>query len=346
MTGYWCRVVAAAGAVCIVSSGVAFAQPAAEFYKGKTVSLIVSSAVGGGYDLYARFLSRYMGRHLPGNPTVIVKNMPGASGITAANYLYSVAPHDGLTLGILQNTITLNQLGKIASVKFDMRRFGWLGSMSIASSVCALTGPAKTLTAKDLFSKEVIIGASGGSTSMMPDLLNNLAGMHLKVVRGYASTGNVVLAMERGEVNGICGWSWDGARVVAKDMLAKKVANIVVDIAIQPQDELKKLGVPFLMDLLPEGEPKEVFKTILTTQVYNRPFAVPPGVPEDRTTLLREAFAATLKDPEVLAEAEKVGLDIQYLPPQRVIELINLALNTPPNIQARTVEELTKAGFK
>ncbi|MDB5596867.1 MAG: tripartite tricarboxylate transporter family receptor [Hyphomicrobiales bacterium] len=321
------------------------ADPVADFYRGKQISMIVPSGVGGGYDLYTRFLVRYLGKYIPGQPSIVVKNMPGAGGLTAANNLYSIAAPDGLTMGIFQNTVTLNQLAAMPSVKFDVRNFSWIGNMSVASTICAMSGAAKEAKAQDLFSREFVVGATSGSPNMIPLILNNLAGTKFKIVNGYVSTSNVQLAMESGEVSGMCGWSWDGARVNGRDMFSRDSARVVIDIAIQPQPELQKMGVPFLMDMLPEGENKEALKVILSTQVYNRPFAAPPGVPADRLAALRKAFAETLEDPEFKTEAEKLGLDVAYLPPERILELINLALGAPPKVQARAVEELNKAGF-
>jgi tripartite-type tricarboxylate transporter receptor subunit TctC len=345
MQGMFWRGLLIAAVAGVTAAAPAGAETVEEFYRGKQISLIIPSGVGGGYDLYGRFLSRHIGKHIPGTPTVVVRNMPGAGGIVAANHLANVAAPDGLTIALLQNTITLNQLAKMASVKFDVRKFGWLGNMSISSSICALSGPAKDVSGRELFEKEVLIGTSTGSTSMVPALLNNLAGTRLKLVRGYPASNAVVLAMEKGEVNGLCGWSWDGARVNARDMLARGVAKVALDINIQPQDELRDLGVPFLMDLLPEGENKEVLKVILSTQMYNRPFAAPPDVPADRLKALREAFVAALKDPDMVAEGEKLKIDVQYLPPERIVELIDLALGAPAHIQQRAVEELGKAGW-
>jgi tripartite-type tricarboxylate transporter receptor subunit TctC len=241
--------------------------------------------------------------------------------------------------------VTLNQLAAMPSVKFDVRKFTWIGNMSVASTICAMSGSAKTIKAKDLFERDYVIGASSGSANMIPLLLNNLAGTKLKVVAGYVSTSNVQLAMENGEVAGLCGWSWDGARVNGKDMFARDAARVVIDIAIQPQPELQKMGVPFLMDMMPESDNKEALKVILSTQVYNRPFAGPPGMKADRLAALRKAFADTLKDEEVKAEAEKLGLDVEYLAPERILELVNLALDAPKRIQVKAVEELNKAGF-
>ena len=327
------------------STMAAHADPVADFYKGKQISMISPSGVGGGYDLYTRFLARFYGKFIPGQPSIVVKNMPGAGGIAAANNMYSIAAPDGLTIAMFQNTVTLNQLAAMPSVKFDVRKFTWLGNMSVASTICAMSGAAKEIKAQDLFAREYVIGASSGSANMVPLLLNSLAGTKLKVVAGYVSTSNVQLAMESGEVSGLCGWSWDGARVNGKDMFARDAARVVIDIAIQPQPELQAKGVPFLMDMLPDTDNKEALKVILSTQVYNRPFAGPPNMPADRTTALRKAFAETLADSEVKAEADKLGLDVEYLAPDRILELINLALGAPPRIQAKAVDELNKVGF-
>lgn len=337
------------GALLVAASlqptGAALADPVADFYRGKQVSLIVPSGVGGGYDLYTRFLARFMGKYIPGNPTLVVKNVPGAGGITAANAMASTTAPDGLTIAMFQNTVTLNQLTKASAVRFDVRKFEWIGNMSIASTICALSGSAREFTPQDLLKKEVVIGATFGSPSMIPAVLNNLAGTKFKVVQGYVSTSNVQVAMEAGEVSGLCGWSWDGARVNGRDMFTRGIAKPVVDIAIQPQPELQKMGVPFLMDSLPDGDKKEALKVILSTQVYNRPFAAPAGIPQDRLTALRKAFADTMVDREFLEEADKLGLDISYLPPGRILELIKLALEAPPHIQTIAVDELNKAGF-
>jgi tripartite-type tricarboxylate transporter receptor subunit TctC len=344
MQAKWFRATFVGAVLGYLCAGAA-ADPVADFYRGKQVSIIVPSPPGGGYDLYARFLSRYIGKHIPGNPTVIVKNMQGAGGIIAANYLANVAAADGLTFAVLQNTNTLDQLAKSPNVKFDVRTLGWIGNMSISSTICALSGPAKEFSGKELFQKEVLLGGTSGSPTTIPLLLNSLAGTRFKIIRGYAGTNPVMLAMETGEVNGICGWAWDGARVNARDMLSRGFAKVALDVGIEPLPELQRMGVPFLMDFVPEGENKDILKMILSTQVYGRPFAAPPGLPPERLKALRDAFAAALKDPDMMAEGDRLTIDIQYLAPERILDLVKLALDAPPALQARAVEELTKAGF-
>jgi tripartite-type tricarboxylate transporter receptor subunit TctC len=316
----------------------------AEFYAGKQLSVVVGSGVGGGYDLYARLLARHYGRHVPGNPTLVVKNMPGGGGLTQANYLYNAALPDGLTIGMMQNTLPLNQLGNSRNVKFDFRKFGWIGNLNVLSTTCALSSRVEVKRPQDL-KGEILIGNTGGSTSMIPMLLNNLAGMQFKMVEGYPSTGSVLLAIERGEVNGVCGWGWDGARVLARDHLERGILKIHLDIAKAPHPELRELGVPFLLDLIPDGEEKSVLSLILGTQVYGRPIAAPPKTPEDRLAVLRTAFEAMVKDPEFLVEVEKSGQEVRAQKTDEFTPLINEAFQAPEKIQNRAIEELKRAGF-
>ena len=335
---------AAALSLC-AHSGSARAESVADFYKGKTVTVIVGSGVGGGYDAYSRLLARHMGRFVPGQPGMVVQNMPGAGGLKGANHLYMVAPKDGSTIGILHNTLTLNQIAKSASVSYDMRKFEWLGSMSVTSTICAFTEKAGVKDLGDLAQREVVIGASAGSTSMIPAILNSLVGTKFKQVKGYQSTSNILVAMERGEVNGVCGWGWDSAKVQAMSALERKAFHIGLDIATTPHPDLRKLGAPFVMDLMKDGPNKQALELILSTQYYNRPFAAPPGTPADRVAALRKAFADALKDQTLLQEAAKARMDIEYLSPEQVSGAIEKAFAAPAAVQERAVAELKKTGW-
>jgi len=323
----------------------ASADPVADFYKRTNITVLVGSGVGGGYDAYARLLTRHMGRFVPGSPTMVVQNMPGAGGLKSANHLYMIAPKDGATLAILHNTLTLNQIAKSASVSYDMRQFNWIGSMSITSTICAFTSRAGVGGLSDVVQKEVVIGASAGSTSMIPAILNSLVGTKFKQVKGYESTSNILVAMERGEVNGVCGWGWDSAKVQALSALERKAFTIGLDIANEPHPDLKKLGVPFVMDLMKPGAERDALDLILSTQYYNRPFAAPPGAPADRVAALRKAFADALKDEALLAEASKARMDIDYLSADQVKAAIDKAIATTPAVQERAIDELKKTGW-
>jgi tripartite-type tricarboxylate transporter receptor subunit TctC len=340
------------GTAAVLLGLVALGAPAqaqeavADFYKGKQIRIIAASAAGGGFDLYARYLSRHLGKHVPGNPTIIVQNMPGAGGLAAANHVYTRASKDGLTLGALQGPVTYAQVGKSPNVQFDMRAFGWLGSANVTSNTCVFAKRVGMTTANDLLTKRVIIGASGGSTEFVPNLLNALVGTQLNIVKGYKSTSSILPAIERGEVDGLCGWGWDSARVNGRDYFARGVIAVGIECANERHPDLAARGVPFMMDMAKDDETKKVLGFLFSYLVFIRPFVTPPGVPADRLKALQDAFAATLKDPELLAEAGRAGVEIRYASPQRVTAALNDIIGAPAAIQARALEELRKAGWE
>ncbi len=321
-------------------------ETVADFYKGKQIRVIVPSAAGGGFDLYARYLSRHLGRYIPGNPTFVVQNMPGAGGLAAANHLYTRAAKDGLTIGTLQGPSTYAQVGNSPNVQYDMRAFGWLGSANVTSNVCVFTKRAGLATADDLLTKTVVIGGSGGSTEFAPNLLNALIGTRFTIVKGYRSTTTVLPAMERGEVDGMCGWGWDSARVNGRDYLNRGIISVGLECANERNPELAALGVPFMMDLTNDEETKKVLNFLFAYLVYIRPFVTPPGIPADRLKVLQDAFATTLKDPDFLAEAEKGGVEIRYASPERVRAAMAQIFDAPEAIKTRGLAELRKAGWE
>ena len=318
----------------------------AEFYKGKQIRIIVPSASGGGFDLYARYIARHLGKHIPGNPGIIVQNMPGAGGLAAANHLHTRAAKDGLTIGTLQGPTTYAQVGKSPNVHFDMRTFGWLGSANITSNTCVFTKRAGIAGANDLLTKSVVIGGSGGSTEFAPNLLNALIGTKFTIVKGYKSTTSVLPAMERGEVDGMCGWGWDSARVNGRDYFNRGIISVGLECANERNPELAALGVPFMMDLTNDDETRKVLNFLFAYLVYIRPFVTPPGIPADRLKMLQDAFAATLKDPDFLAEAERGGVEIRYASPERVRVAMGQIFDAPDAIKSRGLEELRKAGWE
>ena len=331
----------------LVLAGSAQAQDSvADFYRGKQIRIIVGSATGGGYDLYARYLARHFGKYVPGNPSVIVQNMPGAGGLSATNHLYARAPRDGLTIGIVQGSLTFAQVGKSPNAQFDMRGFGWLGSANMTSNVCAFSKRAGIETARDLLDKKVIIGASGGSTDFVPNLLNALVGTKFNIVKGYKSTSDILPAIERGEVDGICGWGWDGAQVNGRDYFARGIVSVGLESANVRHPDLQARGVPFMMDLVGNEENKRILQFLFSYLVYVRPFVTPPEIPAERLKALQEAFAATLKDSELLAEAEKGGVEIRFVSPEQVKTALAQAFDAPDVVRERGLEELRKAGWE
>lgn len=329
----------------LLQADPAAADPVADFYAGKTVKIVVGSAPGGGYDLYARLLSRHMSRHIPGNPSVIVQNMPGAGGITATNFLYAKAPRDGLTFGIVQGTLIYSQVGSSSSVQFDMGKFGWLGSANNTSNICVFSKGAAPKEGKELTERERIIGTSAGSTELIPTLLNNLVGTKFKMVRGFQSTTNVLLAIERGEVDGLCGWGWDSAQVNGRDFFERGVITPGLEAANERHPVLKERGVPFALDLAKNEKDRKVMEFLFSYQVYIRPFIAPPELPADRLKALQDAFKATLEDPELLAEAKKGEVEIRYVSPAQVHVALGQVLDAPADIKAEALEQLRQSGW-
>ena len=317
----------------------------ADFFRGRQIELIISSAVGGGYDAYGRFLARHMGRFIPGNPTIVVKNMPGAGGRIAANYLAIRAPRDGSSFGILQNTLTLDQLAKTPNINFDMRQFNWIGSMNVLSTLCVMSQHAQLENAQAMLEREFVVGASnmGSSLSIIPHILNSLVGTKFRIVQGYAGTNEVLLAMERKEMTGMCGWGWDSLRVQALGLVERQVIRLALDIGTEPNPELKSWRVPFVMDMLPDGNDKHALHLLLGPQNYGRPFTAPAGVPLERVAVLRNAFRETLADASFLADAAKAKLQIQYSSADQIMGLIGEAFDAPQAVRDRALGVLQKA---
>lgn len=330
----------------LLSSAAAAQDSVASFYKGRAVSILVGSAAGGGYDLYARHVARHMGRHIPGNPDMIVQNMPGAGGLTAANTLYTRSPRDGSTIGHIQGPLSIRQIAGARNVQYDMRKFGWLGSANNTSNVCVLSSRSPVKTAKDLLSTEIIIGGSGGSTTFIPAFLNSVAGTKFKIIAGYKSTSDIVLATERGEVDGLCGWGWDSAKGNAKSSFDRGVLRVGLDVGGTPHPELSKQGVPFVMDLVTDETNASTLKFAFSYLVYIRPFVAPPELPADRLKALQDAFEMTFKDAAFIAEAEKSDLEIRYVSPKEVNAALDAAFNAPEQVRVNAVNKLKEAGFQ
>ncbi len=227
-----------------------------------------------------------------------------------------------------------------------MRAFGWLGSANITSNICVFSKRSGIASAQDLLRTPVIIGGTGGSTEFVPNLLNALVGTRFTVVKGYKSTTDVMPAIERGEVEGLCGWGWDSARVNGRDYLARGVISVGLECANERNPELAALGVPFMMDLTQDGETKKILNFLFAYLVYIRPFVAPPGIPEERLKALQTAFAATLKDPEFLAEAERAGVEIRFASPERAKAALSQIFDAPDAIKTRALDELRKAGWE
>ena len=301
----------------------ASAQTVADFYAGKTIQVLIGFSPGGGYDLYGRVIARHMGRHIPGNPKLVPQNMPGAGSLKAVNYLYGVAPKDGTALAHFAPGVLFEPLlGHAEGAQFDATKFTWLGSASREASVCAFIAGAGIKSWADMRSKPTIIGASGGGaeSDVFPTVLRNMFHLPLKIVTGYPGGTEITLAMERHEVDGRCGWSWTSLLSRSKALLDSHQLDAVLQIALQKTKDLP--DVPLIVDVTDNAEQKAALKLIVARQSIARPFAAPPGIPAERARALREAFAATLADPEFIAEAKSQALDIEAVQGAEVEALI------------------------
>jgi len=310
------------------------ADAVADFYKGRTIQVLVGFGPGGGYDLYARTLARYMGRHVPGNPTMVPQNMPGAGGIKVMNYLYNVARKDGTVIGTFARGLPIEPLlGHAQGTQFDATKYGWIGSVSNEVGVCAFWGTSGIKTWKDVETKPTTIGASaaGADSEIFPTVLRNLFHLPAKVVTGFSNGGaDINLGMERGEIMGRCGWSWSSLLSESKPLLDGKKINIVLQLALQKHEDLP--NVPTVMDLPTTPQNKAALKLIVSRQSIARPFAAPPGLPPARLQALRAAFDATMKDPQFLAEAKKLELEVRPVSGADVEKLIKEIYASPPYV--------------
>jgi tripartite-type tricarboxylate transporter receptor subunit TctC len=305
------------------------AQTVEEFYRGKSITMLVGSGAGGGYDTYARIFARHMSRHIPGNPSIIAKNMPAAAGLAAASALYTTADKDGSTIAAFTNGAAMEPLFGNTSARYDAQKFNWLGSIGKLQNVCATwhQSPVKTIEAAR--AREVIVAAAGATsnTAIVPKALNALIGTKFKVIAGYDTGAGLTLSIERGEAEGICGLSWSTIKASRPHWIRDKLLNIIVQMGLQKLSDLP--DVPSALDLVTDPENRSVLELILIRQEAGRPFAAPPGVPADRIAALRRAFAATLDDGEFRADADKAQLEIEPLTASEIETFLATAYGAP-----------------
>jgi tripartite-type tricarboxylate transporter receptor subunit TctC len=323
-------------------AGAARADAVSDFYKGKTVTVIVGYSAGGGYDLYARALARHMGRHIPGQPTLVVNNMPGAGSVAAANYIYGVAAKDGTVFGTFSRGIPMEPLIGTANTRYEANKFTWIGSISNELSVCALSAKSAVKTFDDALTKPFAVAgeASGSDPDTYAKLFRNMFGAKLKLVTGYPGGNDMTLAVERGEVDGRCGWSWGSIKATRPEWLSgENKLSVLLQLALERSPELP--DVPTAYEKAANQQQRDVVKLIVSRQIVARPFAAPPGIPDDRKQALRNAFDATMKDPEFLKEAKAMALEVDpvggaevdkliaelYAAPKEVIEQARVAIS-------------------
>ncbi|MDQ4136257.1 MAG: tripartite tricarboxylate transporter substrate-binding protein [Pseudomonadota bacterium] len=330
---------AIAGALAF-GAGSAAAQTGGEALPGKTVTMVIGFGPGGGYDQWGRAVARHIGKHLPGNPTVVPQNMPGAGSLLAANHIYNAAPKDGTVMGIIARDAALAELTDMKGARFEATKFSWLGSPATETNVCIAFHTAKVKTAKDLFQHELIIGNTGPGTGTYtyPKALNGLVGTKFRLVSGFPSSSDVFLAMERGEVEGICE-SLDSAVNKRPEWVAEKKINILFQGGAEPNPQIKE--VPFVLDFAKTDEQRQAIRFLYAGQGIGRPFVAPPDLPPERLKMLRDAFNATMKDPDFIADVKKQKLDLEPQTGEQLEKLIKDIYATPKPVIER-VSELVK----
>jgi tripartite-type tricarboxylate transporter receptor subunit TctC len=320
-------------AAAVLLAPCAHAQSPAEFYKGKNVELYIGYSVGGGYDIYARLLAKHMGKHIPGNPNVLPKNMEGAGSLRLANWLYNVAPKDGTAFGIIGRGTGFDPLlGRGRGAQFEAAKYTWIGSANDEVSVCVAWHTSGIRRFEELMTKELTVGGTGAAadTDQFPRIMNAMLGTKMKIVTGYPGGNDVGLAMERGEVNGRCGWSWSSVKATHPKWIEEKKINVLIQLALEKHPDLK--DVPLITDLATTEEQRAIFRLIFARQVMGRPFLAPPGIPADRAAALRKAFMDTMKDKEFLADAEKGQLEITPVSGEDIQKLVIETHQTPAEI--------------
>ena len=333
----------AALAVVVMSPVVgAHAQSPADFYKGRNVEMEIGYSVGGGYDVYARLIARFIGKHIPGNPTIVTKNMEGAGSLRLANWLYTAAPKDGSVFGTIGRGLAFDPLLGAKGAQFDATKFSWIGSANDEVSVCVAWQGTGITKFEDLMTKQLIVGGTGGGsdTDVFPQILNGVLGTKMRLISGYPGGNDVGLAMERGEVQGRCGWSWSSVVATHKDWVDQKKVNILVQLSLEKHPDLP--DVPLIIDLAKTDEQRQILKLIFARQVMGRPYVAPPNVPKDRLEALRTAFMETMKDPEFLAQAEKAKLEITPVSGEAVDKLVRDVYQTPPEIAGKAARVLNQ----
>jgi tripartite-type tricarboxylate transporter receptor subunit TctC len=315
-----------------------YAESVAEFYSGKQITLIVGASAGGGYDTQARLVARHLGKNVPGNPTIIVQNMPGAGSLTATNYIQNAAPKDGTVIALVMRGMLLIKNWSPASVRFDLSHLNWIGSVNSEVAVTAAWHTAPHKTVKDLFDKELIVGGTTGvDPETTPRLFNALLGTKFKIVNGYPGTTEIILAMERGEVQGIGDWSWSSMKTARPDWLRDGKITLLMQAALQKDPELPDL--PSALDFVKNDADRKVMELYLTQKTVARPVIAPPGIPVERLAALRAGFIALAQDKDFIADAQNTRLEVAPISGEAVDKVISLITSASPE----TAERLGKA---
>ena len=338
------RIMVATAAAVVAISFPAVAQSLADFYKGKSVSLIVSTGEGGTYDTVARSIARYMPKHIPGAPSVILRYMPGAGHVVATNYMYNQAPKDGTYIATIGNSIPQSQALDGKGIRFDARKFNWLGTTGISNLMTAAWAASGVKTIDDAFKNEVTAGStgSGSGTMLYPTITNNVVGTKFKIISGYRKATEIDLAMERGEVVVRAGFSLGSISNEHPDWISEKKVNFLFQVGGIREDRYP--DVPLMSDLGKTPEQKQLMAVLSAPVALGRPYLAPPDLAADRVKALRAAFDGTLKDTEFLAEAEKLKFDLRPLGADETAKIVRETIEVPPAVAEKAKEILGGIG--
>ncbi|MEA2904755.1 MAG: hypothetical protein QOC56_1118 [Alphaproteobacteria bacterium] len=314
--------------------GAGSAQEAAPFYKGKTIRIVISTGVAGGYAEYARVMAEHMPRHIAGTPHIIVQSMPGAGGLLATNFLYTQAPQDGTTFGIVHSSVPLAPLWGSKGVRFDTLKFNWLGSLDRVDGMCISWHASPIRTWNDMLTKEYTVGSSGAGSQMetFPAILNKLFGTRIKVIAGYKDGTAVYIAMERGEVDGRCGGQLTVIRSTRPWWLTENKIRVPIVVAEKRNAEFP--DTPTVMEFVKDEQTRQQLDLVLVTQTLDRPVMLPPGVPAERVKELRDAFDATMADTAFRADIERRNLHVDPVRGEDMAKAFARAFALPPEVIA------------
>src|SRR5262245_8631327 len=324
--------------VALATISPAFAQSSADFYKGRNVELYIGYSVGGAYDLYARAIARHLGKHIPGNPAIVTKNMEGAGSLRLANWLYNVGSKEGNVIATIGRGTPFDPLLGSKGAQFQADKFTWTGSANNEVSICVAWKTSGVTKLEDVMAKELIVGGTGqaADTDQFPRILNGVLGTKFKIVTGYPGGNDITMAMERGEVKGRCGWSWSSVLATHKRWVDDKSITVLAQLSLDKHPGLP--DVPLIMDFAKTEDQQQIFRLIFARQVMGRPYLAPPNVPKDRAEALRKAFMDTMKDPDFLSDAEKSQLEINPVSGADVEKLVKDILQTPKALADKAAE--------
>ena len=316
------------------TSAAAVADPVEDFYRGRNVTMVIGYSVAGGYDNYARVVARHLGNHIPGNPTILPQNMPGAGSLRSANWLYNAAPKDGSVIGMFSRGMAMEPLIGTSQTQFDAQKFSWLGSGTNEVSTCVTWHESPVKTWADALKIPFTVGGegSGSDPDIFATVVRNVFGVKLRLVSGYPGSAEVALAIERREVDGRCGWSYSSLKLQRPDWVTNKQVNILVQLALAKTPELP--DVPLITDFATTDRQRQILRLVFSRQAMARPFTAPPGIPADRKAALRKAFSETMKDPAFLEEAKQRGLEVNPVSGDEIEALIADLYRSPADVVA------------